>query len=162
MNDFGSAVPVGEPTFFDGALQRAPEHILQATKSMKQYYPKRSDDFEMIVRLLYERINTSEFASIRGILNVDQISEFWKVIRSFTLLMLLALIVHQIRLSAGFWKMMTDYAKQTDDDNPQNVQEAIDKLKRGCCFVLYGGKEESSEELELMIELGKKLHVGDN
>jgi hypothetical protein len=42
------------------------------------YYP--SDDLEMIVRLLYERVNASEFAAIRGIVNIDLISEFWKVI----------------------------------------------------------------------------------
>jgi hypothetical protein len=80
LNDFGSAVPMGEPTLFEGALQRAPDHILQAASRKEQYYPKRSDDFEMIVRLLYERVNASEFAAIRGILDTNQISEFWKVI----------------------------------------------------------------------------------
>lgn len=91
LNDFGSAVPEGEETYFEGALQRAPEHILQAFKNKELYIPKKSDDYEMIVRLLYERVNPSEFAAIRGTLNADEISKFWKVI--FELLMLLKLTI---------------------------------------------------------------------
>jgi carboxypeptidase C (cathepsin A) len=74
--------------------------------------------------------------------------------------MLFELIVHQVRLSAGFWKVMTHYAKQTDDENPQKLQETIDKLKRGCCFILYGEKEEISEGIELVMALDKTLNIG--
>lgn len=91
LNDFGSAVLEGEETYFEGALQRAPEHILQAFKNKELYIPKKSDDYEMIVRLLYERVNPSEFVAIRGTLNADEISKFWKVI--FELLMLLKLTI---------------------------------------------------------------------
>lgn len=79
LNDFGSAVPEGEETYFEGALQRAPERILQAVKDNRSYKPKKSDDFEMIVRLLYERVNPSEFEAIRGNMKTEDISEFWKV-----------------------------------------------------------------------------------
>lgn len=40
---------------------------------------------------------------------------------------------------------MIKFAQQTDD--PQLEKEAIENLRWGCCFLLYGCQEESIEEV---------------
>jgi len=54
---------------------------------------------------------------------------------------------------------MTDFAKQTDNDDPQLAKDAIENLKWGCRFVLYGCAEESIEEIR--IGLAKFLKFGN-
>lgn len=78
LNDFGSSAPLGARTYFCGALQNAPLECVDAWKSNSLYEVKASDDLEMVVRAIFQRVSPQIYAVIQGSRDGDYLIRFWR------------------------------------------------------------------------------------
>jgi hypothetical protein len=125
LNDFGCAVVAGKQTNFIGALRHAPDRILEAKMNEQQYIPQFSDDYEMFVRCLYQRLHPHEFEAIQGQEDASVIKTSGRYLAPITLsegnallFMRAVLCTHhfcQPRMSYGIWKCLSECAQQAGE-----------------------------------------------
>ncbi|ELR12999.1 uncharacterized protein ACA1_096710 [Acanthamoeba castellanii str. Neff] len=77
LNDWGSAAAAGVLADFDGALQHAPDEILDSWESGDQYRPAFSHDLEMVVRTVFHSTNMMTFREIEAEEDVQKLRAFW-------------------------------------------------------------------------------------
>jgi hypothetical protein len=76
LNDLGSATQIGVPTAFAGALEHAPDEVLD---HCAEYTPKASDDLVMLVRAAFEVYNPNLFHDVhRDDLSGDERNQWIK------------------------------------------------------------------------------------
>jgi hypothetical protein len=62
---------------FDGALQHAPDEILDSWERGHQYKPAFSHDLEMVVRTVFHSTNTMTFREIQAEEDAKTLRTFW-------------------------------------------------------------------------------------
>jgi hypothetical protein len=70
---------VGQRSYFSGALQHAPHHVIESWAQGSSYVPRFSDDLEMVVRSVFHSLSMTTFEQIRmEQKDTAKIIRFWK------------------------------------------------------------------------------------
>ncbi|KAL6073720.1 SAM domain (Sterile alpha motif) domain containing protein [Balamuthia mandrillaris] len=78
LNDWGCATKVGKKVKFSGALQYAPEHVIQCWHLNKTYEPTFAHDLEMVVKSVFQTLFFTTFEEIRVEEKAEKIIKFWR------------------------------------------------------------------------------------
>ncbi|KAL6076298.1 SAM domain (Sterile alpha motif) domain containing protein, variant 2 [Balamuthia mandrillaris] len=78
LNDWGCATKVGKKVKFSGALQYAPEHVVQCWHLNKTYESTFAHDLEMVVKSVFQTLFFTTFEEIRVEEKAEKIIKFWR------------------------------------------------------------------------------------
>jgi len=78
LNDWGCATEVGVKVKFSGALQYAPDGVLECWRLNQAYEPAFAHDLEMVVKSVFHTLSITTFEEICAEVDVDNIIAFWK------------------------------------------------------------------------------------
>ncbi|KAL6054798.1 hypothetical protein QOT17_017169 [Balamuthia mandrillaris] len=77
LNDWGCATKARKKVKFSGALQFAPEHVIQCWHLNETYEPTFADDLEMVVKSVFQTLFFITFEEIRAEKEAEKIIKFW-------------------------------------------------------------------------------------